>query len=254
MKSRLYEGTVRHRRHSPRNHEFQYRVFMPYICLDELPGIFADMPLWSATGSALGAFRRSDFLGDPERPLQDEVRRRIFEETGAVHTGPIYLLANLRYFGHVMNPIACYYCFNEDESRLEYLIAEVNNTPWDERHSYVLEGPSGREWLHTQFDKQFHVSPFNPMDMRYHWRSSTPDRRLILHMENTHNSEKVFDATLSLAAQPMTAKNLNMQLLRYPFMTIKVGLAIYWQALRLFLKGIPVYSHTQKHSIGATHD
>ena len=227
---------------------------MPYICLEELPDLFVNTRLWSATRRAPGAFRRSDYLGDPAVPLVEEVRRRIFEETGQTHNGPIYLLANLRYFGHVMNPISCYYCFNADESRLEYLVAEVNNTPWDERHSYVLEGPAGREWLRTQFDKRFHVSPFNPMDMRYHWRSNTPDRRLVLHMENSREGNKVFDATLSLSAQPMTARNLNRQLLRYPFMTIKVGLAIYWQALRLFLKGVPVYTHPVKPTIGVTHE
>lgn len=254
MKSRLYEGIVRHRRISPRGHEFRYRVFMPYLCLDELPEMFADTALWSATGPALGRFKRSDFLGDPAIPLEDEVRRRVFEETGARHTGPIYLLANLRYFGHIMNPIACYYCFSDDESRLEYLVAEVNNTPWDERHSYVLEGPEGRGWLHTQFDKQFHVSPFNPMDMRYHWRSNTPERKLIVHMENTRDGNKVFDATLSLSAQPLTAAILNRHLLRYPFMTIKVGLAIYWQALRLYLKGVPVHTHPGNQVIGASHE
>lgn len=243
MKSRLYEGTVRHRRLQPRSHQFQYRVFMPYICLDELPGLFANTMFWSASAPALGRFKRSDFLGDARVPLQDEVRRRIYEETGIRHSGPIYLLANLRYFGHIMNPIACYYCFSEDEQRLEFLVAEVNNTPWDERHSYVLEGPSDGDWLRTQFDKQFHVSPFNPMGMRYHWRSNTPDHRLVLHMENTCDGDKVFDATLSLAAQPLTAGNLNRYLLRYPFMTAKVGLAIYWQALRLYFKGVPVYSH-----------
>jgi DUF1365 family protein len=157
---------------------------MPYLCLDELPDLFADKSFWSATGRALGEFRRSDFLGDPKIPLADEVRRRIREETGKNHTGPIYLLANLRYFGHIMNPIACYYCFDDDESQLQFLVTEVNNTPWNERHSYVLPGPSQGRWLKTGFDKAFHVSPFNPMAMRYHWRSNTPDRRLILHMEN----------------------------------------------------------------------
>lgn len=254
MKSRLYEGVLRHRRVSPRNHEFQYRVFMPYICLDELPELFADKLFWSSTSRALAEFRRSDFLGDPGLPLADEVRRRIREETGEQHTGPIYLLANLRYFGHVMNPIACYYCFNDDESRLEYLIAEVNNTPWDERHSYVLRGPSAGNWLKTQFDKVFHVSPFNPMAMRYHWRSNTPDQRLILHMENTSDGDKVFDATLSLSAQPLTAANLNINLFRYPFMTIKVGFAIYWQALRLYLKGVPIYKHPDNQSPGANNE
>jgi DUF1365 family protein len=153
-----------------------------------------------------------------------------------------------------MNPIACYYCFNDDESQLEYVVAEVNNTPWDERHSYVLPGPASGRWLKTVFDKAFHVSPFNPMAMQYHWRSNTPDRRLVLHMENTADGESVFDATLSLTAQPMTATNLNKLLIRHPFTTAKVGLAIYWQALKLYCKGIPVYTHPKNHAIGARNE
>jgi len=243
MKSRLYEGVVRHRRLHPTPHEFSYRVFMPYICLDELPELFDQHLLWSARGRAPACFRRSDFLGDPRLPLQQEVRRRIFEETGSSHRGPIYLLANLRYFGISMNPIACYYCFSEDESRLEFLVAEVNNTPWNERHSYVLPGPGRGRWLRTEFDKQFHVSPFNPMDMRYHWRSSTPDHRLVLHLANSNGGKRVFDASLSLSAREMTAANLNRALWRYPLMTARIALAIYWQALRLFIKGAPFYPH-----------
>jgi len=251
MKSRIYAGWLRHRRHSPKPHSFRYKVFMPFICLDELPDLFENSWFWSATGPALARFKRSDFLGDATLPLKDEVRRRIREETGQEHRGPIYLLANMRYFGFQMNPIACYYCYNEDESRLEYLVAEVNNTPWNERHSYVLRGPETGRWLRTEFDKSFHVSPFNPMAMRYHWRSSNPDDRLVLHMENTTEEGKVFDASLSLTAQPMTAAALNRILLRYPLMTVKVALAIYWQALRLFIKRIPFYPHPGTRPTGA---
>lgn len=254
MKSRIYEGVVRHCRYAPRRHAFEYRVAMLYLRLDELPEVFAGRWLWSASGRALAEFRRSDFLGDPALPLQDEVRRRIREETGKEHTGPIYLLANLRYFGYVMNPIACYYCFNADETRLDYLVAEVNNTPWDERHSYVLEGPATGDWLDTSFDKRFHVSPFHPMAMRYHWRSNTPAKRLLLRMENRAADEAVFDATLSLTARPMTAASLNGMLLRYPFMTVKVALAIYWQALRLYAKGVPFYPHPQHAATGARNE
>lgn len=227
---------------------------MPYIALDELPLLFDDKPCWSAKGRALGEFRRSDFLGDPDVPLVDEVRRRITEETGQEHRGEIFLLANLRYFGHIMNPISCYYCYNAEGTALEYIVAEVNNTPWDERHNYVLPVPDGADWLQTEFDKTFHVSPFNPMAMRYHWRSNTPGDRLVLHMENREQGERVFDATLSMSAQPMTAENLNKQLLRYPLMTAKVGIAIYWQALRLFVKGVPVYAHPEKTVLGAENE
>lgn len=243
MKSRLYEGTVRHRRHAPRAHAFQYRMAMLYLRLDELPQVFAGTRLWSAQRRAPAEFRRSDFLGDPQVPLDDAVRQRIFADTGETQRGPIYLLANVRYFGFVMNPIACYYCFNEDETRLEYVVAEVNNTPWDERHSYVLRGPEQGAILRTEFAKDFHVSPFNPMAMRYHWRSSTPGHRLLLHMENEASGQKVFDATLSMTAQPLNARSLDRLLYRYPLLTVKVGLAIYWQALKLFLKRVPVHAH-----------
>jgi DUF1365 family protein len=250
VKSCLYEGVLRHRRLLPRPHEFKYRVYMPYICLSELPDLFADKRFWSSTGPALAQFRRSDFLGDPALALEDEVRRRIYEQSGEKHTGPVYLLANLRYFGHIMNPIACYYCFSEDESKLEYLVAEVNNTPWDERHSYVLPGPQAGAWLKTRFGKAFHVSPFNPMDMDYNWRSNTPERRLVLHMENIRGSQKIFDATLSMQARVWSAANLNKLLIRHPLMTAKIGLAIYWQALLLYLKGTPVYQHPGNEAIG----
>lgn len=254
MRSRLYEGLVRHRRHHPTEHEFSYRVFMPYLCLDELPELFDENRLWSARGRAVAQFRRSDFLGDPEKPLQEEVRRRILEETGATHTGPIFLLANLRYFGFAMNPVACYYCFDEGGKRLQYLVAEVTNTPWDERHSYVLEAPADGQWLRTRFAKQFHVSPFNPMDMQYHWRSNSPGPRLVLHLENHREGQKVFDATLSLSERALTPASLNGILWRFPFMTARVGLAIYWQALRLFLKRTPFYSHPRTKNSGVLHE
>lgn len=243
MKSRLYTGTLRHRRHLPRAHAFRYRVFMPYLRLDEIDEVLAGSRLWSRKRFAPARFRRSDFLGDPALPLEDEVRRRIREETGHDHRGPIYLLANLRYFGLQMNPLACYYCFDESDEQLEYLVAEVTNTPWNERHSYVLSAREGDRVLRQEFEKSFHVSPFNPMDMHYAWRSNMPGKRLAIHMENHSERGCEFDATLALKAEPMTAQSMNRVLRQFPLMTAKVALAIYWQALKLFLKRIPLHSH-----------
>ena len=227
---------------------------MPFICLEELPHLLDDIPLWSARRRALAQFKRADFLGDKTKPLVDEIRTRIFEETANIHNGPIFVLANLRYFGFQMNPIAIYYCYSEDTSKLEYLVAEVNNTPWDERYSYVLKAQDTGVWLQTKFQKLLHVSPFNPMDMTYHWRSNLPGSRLVVHLKNFKEKELMFDASLSLKEQPFDAWNLNLQLLRYPFMTINVGLAIYWQALKLFLKGVPLHAHPKAHSSEVAND
>ena len=243
MKSRLYIGTLRHRRHLPREHAFKYRVFMPYLHLDEVDAVLKLSRFWSRSRFALASFRREDFLGDPTKPIYDEVRRRIREETGAEHRGPIYLLANMRYFAVQMNPIVCYYCFNEDETQLEYLVAEVTNTPWNQRHSYVLSAQSGQRVLRQDFAKTFHVSPFNPMDMHYSWRSNTPGDRLAIHLENHNEQGRVFDATLSLSAEPITGSALRSILWRFPLMTAKVAAAIYWQALKLFIKRIPYHPH-----------
>jgi DUF1365 family protein len=154
------------------------------------------------------------------------------------------MLANLRYFGYLMNPIACYYCYGDEAgTQLDYLVAEVTNTPWNERHSYVLAAPEDGGWLRTRFAKDFHVSPFHPMDMEYHWHSNTPGEKLCLHLANSRDGERVFDATLSLQRHELTAASLRRFLWRYPMMTAKVAGAIYFEALRLWLKGNPYFPH-----------
>lgn len=242
LKSALYHGRVRHTRQVPKCHDFTYDVFMLYLDLAEVDRVFHLSRLWSARHWAPARFCRDDFLGSADVPLDQAVRQRIFDATGCRFNGSIRMLANLRYFGFLMNPLVVYYCFDDSE-QLAYMVAEVTNTPWRERHSYVLPCHPNRSVHRIAFPKALHVSPFNDMDMEYRWRSNTPDDKLGIYLANWRGDRKEFDASLVLSREPISQRSLNQTILRYPFMTAKVGAAIYWQALKLFVKGVPFVAH-----------
>ncbi len=138
MHSAIYKGQLRHRRLDPVEHTFSYRLFMMYIDLAELNQVFKKRWFWSAKHPALARFRRERHLGDPTIPLEQSVRDLIRDTTGQVPHGPIRLLTHLQYFGYCFNPVSFYYCFDETDTRVETIVAEVNNTPWGEQHCYVL--------------------------------------------------------------------------------------------------------------------
>ncbi len=242
LQSAIFEGTVRHRRLGARPHEFTYNVFMMYLDLAELDRVFAGTPFWSARRLSLAWFRRADYMQPEEPSLDTAVRRFVALETGEELHGPIRLLTNLRYFGYQINPISCYYCFDTDEN-LRCIVAEVTSTPWHERVRYVIPATPGQRHQSHSFAKQMHVSPFMPMQMTYHWQSRTPGTSLSIHLQNWKDGEQAFNATLALRRVEIGTRVLNRLLLRHPFMTAKVGLAIYWQALRLFSKRVPIFKH-----------
>lgn len=250
LQSAIYEGWVRHRRHMPHAHAFRYRVCMLYLDLDELDKVFRGRRLWSAGSRNLAEFRRSDYLGDPATSLADAVRERVCAETGRAPAGPIRLLAHLRYFGHCFNPVAFYYCYHTDGVTLDTIVAEITNTPWKERHSYVLPVAAAERHAGAfawAFRKAFHVSPFLPMDRDYAWRFTEPGSSLHVHMDVLRESAREFDATMVLDRRELNAANLGRVLLRYPAMTLRVVAAIHWQALRLWLRRNPVYDHPPAH-------
>ena len=248
--SAVYVGTVRHRRYAPRRHAFRFRLFMMYLDLDELPALFAGRWLWRYERPALAAFRRADYLGEPGVPLAEAVRTVVAERTGRRPAGPIRLLTHLRYFGYCFNPVSFYYCFDHTGARIEAIVAEITNTPWNERHAYVLSAAQNlgsADKLHYRFAKTFHVSPFLAMEQQYRWRFVTPGERLLVHMENHAPSGRVFDATLSLRRRSLSTAALAGTLLAHPFMTARISAAIYLHAARLWLKRVPVHAHPASH-------
>ena len=240
--SALYEGTVRHRRMAVRQREFGYRIHMAYVDLDELPGLLGGR--LASPRSGLVRFRRSDYFGDPREDLATAVRAEVERLTGARPDGAVRLLTNLRAFGHCFNPVSFYYCFEAAGERVQAVLAEVTNTPWGERQAYALSrrGENGRV-LSGRSEKLLHVSPFMGMDHEYEWRVSVPGERLSVHIESHRAGEPAFDATLNLVRRELTTRSLASATARHPMNTLHVLARIYGQALRLKLRGVPVYPH-----------
>ncbi len=159
------------------------------------------------------------------------------------------MLTHVRTLGYVFNPVTFYYCFDR-VGRLDAITAEITNTPWGERHAYVLDargsGDAGR--VHQRFDKQFHVSPFHRMELEYDWTLTEPARQLSIAMANLEGGRVVFRAGLECERRELTGANLAAVLVRHPLHTVVVHAAIYWQALRLWLKRIPFHDHPNERS------
>jgi hypothetical protein len=246
MHSALYTGRLSHRRYLPVAHAFRYRVTLAWLDLAELDTAFRGRWFWSGRRRTLAWFRRADFLGDPEVPLDVAVRDRVERETGERPVGPVRLLAQLRTFGHCFNPVSFYYCYDARDRRVEAIVAEITNTPWNERHAYVLRPRDPLEPgtpLRFRLAKAFHVSPFMPMDIDYDWRFSPPGKALAVHMENRRAGNRLFNATLLLKREEISTGSLASALARWPFASVVVLARIYWQALRLLAKRAPFHTH-----------
>lgn len=249
MKSAIYEGRVRHRRFSPVPHAFSYRLFMMYVDLDELPTVFKNRWFWSVDRTNLASLKRRDHVGDRSIPLDEFIRQLVEARTGQRPDGPIRLLTHLRYFGYVFNPVSFYFCYDRSAGRVDTIVAEITNTPWGERHCYVLGADHNRasgKRKHYRFDKVFHISPFIDMDVVYDWRFTEPASQLAIHMENLRDGRPFFDATMRLERRELSGPSLARVLVQYPLMTAKIISAIHWQALRLWIKGVPFFAHPKR--------
>ena len=242
IESAIYKGKVYHQRFKPTQHKFDYDIYLFWLKLesDELNALSDTLTYFSAHSKARVRFKREDYLGDPSISLKQAVLERMTELNGGkTLNGDVFMLGQLRMWGLYFSPVNFYYLRNV-EGKYTHMLAEVSNTPWNERHHYLVN-------LDTQADtpKAFHVSPFNPMDMTYKWSISQPSSRLSLAMDCVRE-DKEFSAGINLTKFTLDNANLSAALKRIPSMTIKTVAGIYWHALKLLLKRTPLYTHPEK--------
>jgi DUF1365 family protein len=237
VNSAIYKGEVNHCRFVPKRHAFSYKMFLLWLDLDEVASLEKSVGWFSASRWAPVWLKRSDYLGNSETPLKQSVLDKICELSGKSLTGKVFLLSPLRTLGMYFSPVNFFYLQN-DSGVFSHLLAEVSNTPWNERHCYLVD-------LEQQADceKKFHVSPFNPMDMLYKWKIKQPGQQLRLSL-SCYKEKIHFNASLNLIRHELNSSSLRNVVLGIPSMTIKTVVGIYWQALKLYVKGMPIYPHS----------
>ena len=245
MNSSLYFGRVRHHRKSPKIHNLEYGIFMAHLFLDELKEVFKGRWLWSINNPNLSSFKRTDYHRPEIESLQDAVRDTMTRQLGEKMSGKVSILTHLRTFGYCFNPVTFYYLWGDDLTSPVAIMTEITNTPWGERYAkcFRWKDTDMNEKSEYDFRKEFHVSPFIGMDVDYDWRFQNPQETVKIDMYLRQNNKSFFSAHLHLKQKAISFKNLSMALIRFPFMTLKVTAAIYWNALLLKLKGCPFYSH-----------
>ncbi|GGF75780.1 DUF1365 domain-containing protein [Alteromonas lipolytica] len=238
MDSAICTGKVTHQRFRPTQHEFEYGIAMMWLNLDEVNLLARTVKGFSNTGRAAFEFRRSDYLGANDIPLKQAVLKKMNElASGQSLSGEVFLLGQARHFGLYFSPVNFYFLRNRQTGIFTYMLAEVSNTPWNERHYYLVD-------LSRQEDtpKAFHVSPFNPIDMVYKWHIQAPSDAFSVGL-SCYKQNKHFTALMHLKLNPLNSNTIRNVIKSIPNMTLRTVIGIYWQAVKLWIKRTPVYSH-----------
>jgi hypothetical protein len=250
--SKIYVGNISHRRFSPKKHSFSYSIYMLALDVNEMEQQRHASWLFGYSWFHPLKFVEKDYLKSEPGTLNQRIRNKVTQLAGDnIDISRLVMLVQVRCFGIYFSPANFYFCYDKNEN-CTHMLAEVSNTPWNERHYYLVALASKAEKVS---EKSFQVSPFMDLNMAYFWQVKPPcenSDKLIINIENKRKNlqnvdsdesnklgDKLFDATLFLHKEEFTTKRLLAVWCQLPVMTIKIVASIYWQALKLFIKGIP---------------
>lgn len=240
----VYCGELGHKRFMPKAHGFNYSYNSYWLDCDALSSDSLQPVGIKCERFGALSYRRADYLPGNDNlslAVQDKVRQL----GGGKPINNVFLLTPLANWGYYFSPITLYYCY-DSEANFCYLLAEVSNTPWNERHYYLqtinLSSSSTDTNLYFH-DKAFHVSPFNPIEMQYRWQIPAPGNELFCSITNYKEQQAVFSAWFKLKRFSLNKANRRRILIRHPWQNVQVLCRIYWQALKLYIKGVPVHKH-----------
>jgi uncharacterized protein len=252
-RSRIFRGSVVHARERPRRHRLRYRIFQILLNLDEVEALGARLKLFSVGRANLTSFHPRDHLEGGTAPLRTQVVRLLARAGVDIGDGAVRVLCMPRVLGHAFNPISVYFCHRPD-GELAAILYEVNNT-FGERHVYVapVAGEEARaRWIEQGCDKAFFVSPFMPMELAYRFRVRVPDERASVQIQVSDAEGRLLFAGFEAAGEEISDGALLRAWAGAPLLSLKVLAGIHWEALWIWLKGVPLQARSPARAMGVT--
>ena len=232
----IYSGFVTHRRFKPKRHFFTYKTFSLLIDLNEIENLGKKINFFSYNRFNILSFYNADHGPRDGSSLIEWVKNRLADAKINIGSGTIKLLCYPRFFGYVFNPLSIFYCY-DDNLHLKAILYEVKNT-FNEQHTYVFSASHTSNLILHKCDKKFYVSPFMEMNTFYNFRLLNPGKILNVFIKQQDSEGTLFTACQYGKKVEMSSKNLLFQFLRHPLMSFKVILAIHFEALKLWIKGV----------------
>jgi len=251
MKASFCSGSVVHNRLTPKSHRFTYQMSWCLFDLDSIDDLFKQSRFWSLNKFNIVSIRNKDYINNTPASIKSKVRTYLLNHTDKEFNGKIFLFTHPRYMGFGFNSVNFYFCYENDH--LLYILSEINNTPWKQKHVYFhdclnpMNNKGNKIFDYVfNFKKEFHISPFVDMEIDYQWKFTVSPEKFTVQMRLNKQDKRLMNVSLNTVVVPIGKNDLIKWTLKKPFQALKMFTGIYWQAFKLWAKKIPFFTHPKE--------